>query len=209
MLIQHEEEKHGVTLTPLEVTKLCWKEYVPAVVMGTLSIACIISSNHINSKRNTALMGMYSLADRTLKEYQHQVVESVGREKADQIRDRFIKKRLDENLPEESEIIRTGKGETLCYDMHSGRYFYHNIEDLRKIENIMNKTLLADDFVSINDFYYEVNLDSISLGDELGWSLSSTLSELLELRLNSKLTKENEPCVVIDWNIDPVIIDYH
>ena len=67
-----DDEKNGVhienytppyvPLTKWEVVKVTWKEYIPAVTVGALSIACIVGANSINLKRRsmyiTLKMGM-------------------------------------------------------------------------------------------------------------------------------------------------------
>ena len=53
-------------LTKLEVIKLTWKCYIPAAVIGAVTIGCIVSANTINLRRNAALAGLYSLSDTCL-----------------------------------------------------------------------------------------------------------------------------------------------
>ena len=56
-------------LKPMEVVQAAWKPYVPAVVTGTLSVACLIGASSVNLKRNAALATAYTLSESALKEY--------------------------------------------------------------------------------------------------------------------------------------------
>ena len=52
----------------VEVAKLVWKEYVPAVAMGLATIGCIVGANTLNAKRIADVAGAYSIAESALKE---------------------------------------------------------------------------------------------------------------------------------------------
>lgn len=75
-LIQEERyQKAGTTLplpdlTKKEIIQATYKCYIPAAVMGTVTIACIIGANNINLRRNAALASLYSISEKTMKEYQ-------------------------------------------------------------------------------------------------------------------------------------------
>jgi hypothetical protein len=60
--------------------------------------------------------------------------------------------------------------------------------------------MVYDMYVSLNDFYGEIGLEPIQLGDELGWNVDQGL---IELEFSSQLSENNEPCLVINYNIAP------
>ena len=55
-------------------------------------------------------------------------------------------------------------------------------------------------YVSLNDFYYEVGLDNIKIGDELGWNIDNGY---INLSFSSQLAGDGTPCLVIDYSIAP------
>ena len=119
-------------LTISETVKAAWKPYVPAAVTGTVSVACLIGASSVNLRRNTALAAAYHLSETALSEYKEQVIETIGKNKERNIRNKVDKARVDKNPPNDKEVIITGDGDTLCYDYHSGRYFKTSIDKLKK-----------------------------------------------------------------------------
>ena len=74
---------------------------------------------------------------------------------------------------------------------------------LRKAENSLNRMLINDVYVSLNEFYYEIGLPPTKIGDDLGWNLYDGGSSMVELYFSSQLTADDTPCLVIDYNIAP------
>lgn len=190
---------HGQeTITPLttkEVIELTWKCYIPTVIMGSVSIACIISANSINLKRNAALASLYSITDTALKEYQAKVVEKIGKNKEEQIRGDIAQERLDKNPINDKTVILTGNGDMLCYDSLSGRYFKSDIETIRKVQNDFNAKLIKEMDLTLNELYYDLGLAPIKLGDNMGWMV---VKDQLEFIFSPGLAKNGQPCIVID-----------
>lgn len=191
--------KNGARLSWKRTIQVAWKCYIPPFLMSAASIACIIGAQSVNTKRHAALAGLYSLTESTLKDYQEKVVETLGEKKEQKIRDEVAQKRLDDNPASKNEIIMTGKGETLCYDTISGRYFKSDIEKLRRIQNDMNHDLMGVMWVPLNDLYFAMGLSGIKIGEDIGW----TVDELIDFRFSSKITDEGEPCLVLDYDVTP------
>jgi hypothetical protein len=187
-------------LSRKETIKLTWKTYVPTVAVGTITIACIIGANHISLRRNAALASLYGLTEAAFKEYQTKVVETIGKNKELKIRDEVSADRLKKNPPGANEVIFTGKGVVLCYDSLSGRYFKSDIEQIRRAVNELNRDLMSDMFLSVNEFYYAIGLSGIKLGDQMGWDIDKGL---LEIDFSAQLSDEGEPCLVLNYSIEP------
>ena len=197
--IMRRDYDNNRPITKKDVIKLAWKPYIPAFLMGGTSIACMIFANRINLRRNAVLTSLYAISETTLKEYQQKVVETIGENKERKIRDAVKEDIINKNPPNDSSIILTGKGESLCYDVLSGRYFKSDIETIRKIENQINKKLLSNMWVSLNEVYSELGLPSIDLGRDIGWDVD----KMLEFNFTSKLTEDGRPCLVIDYMVGP------
>lgn len=65
------------TLTPAEVVKVAWKPYIPALLLGTASVACLIGANSVHTRRHAALYSAYKLSETALTEYKDKVKEIV------------------------------------------------------------------------------------------------------------------------------------
>jgi len=199
-LLSLEEERRGAYLTKWETVKLLWPQYLPTVVMGGISIGCAISANSIHLQRKAAIAGLYSMTEASLREYQNKVKETIGEKKEQKIRDDVVLDKIMANPVNEKDVILTGKGNTLCYDAWTGRYFKSDIEAIRKVENIVNNNLLQDDFISLNDVYYELNLDEVELGNEIGWRVDDGL---VFFDFTSQLNSDGVPCLVLNFKLKP------
>ncbi len=196
-----------VKATKKEIIKLTWKCYIPTMIMGGFTIGCIISANNINNKRNAALASLYSLTEKSLKQYQEKVVETIGENKARAIKDDIAKDNLLANpIDESTEIIITGNGETLCYDALAGRYFRSDIESIRKILNQLSRDLMSEMFIPLNNVYYELGLSGTILGDQVGWHIDDGL---IEPQFSSQLTEKDTPCLVLDFSVQPRYVNFN
>lgn len=184
---------------PLDIVKGTWKLYILAVASGVITIACIIGANRISLKRSAALASLYSLSEITLKEYQEKVVEKIGEKKEQEVRDEIAHDRIVKNPRGENPVILTGKGDVLCYDSISGRYFKSDIERIRKSINDLNQRMNEDYFVAVNDLYYELGIPGIRLGESIGWRLPN----LIDPNFSSQLCDDGTPCLVMDFLLQP------
>lgn len=203
-LVEEVKEKH-----PKDVDKKAFCKdilikvapvYIPATIIGGLSITCLIGASSVNYKRNAALATAYTISETALKEYQDKVVETIGEKKEETVRAAIAKDRIDKNPAIDREVIITGNGDTRCYDPLSSRYFDSDIESIRKAVNELNRRLLLEDYISLNEFYYELGLDSTDIGDTVGWRSDKGL---VELNFYPVLDKKERPCLALEYQIAP------
>lgn len=187
-------------LTPLEVIKVAWKPYIPAIVTGGLSVTSLICASSTNARRNAALATAYSLSETALKEYREKVVETIGEKKEQAVLDKIAKDKIDRNPVVNNEVIITERGNTLCYDTISGRYFKSDPDMLKRVENELNRRMIDEMYVSLNEFYYEIGLNGTTMGHDLGWNMDKGY---IELRFSSQLASDEQPCLVVDFNNAP------
>ena len=195
---KNEEEKE--TLTVKEIVKTTWICYIPSVIVCVVSAGCLIGASQVQYKRSAALITACSLSETALKEYQSKVSEVIGEKKETAIRDSIAKDRMEKDPVTKKEIIFTNKGDALCYDALSGRYFKSDIDKLRKTEIELNQRMLSEMFISLNDFYYEIGLSSIKLGDFLGWNIDKGM---IHLEFSSQLAEDGTPCLVLGYSNPP------
>jgi hypothetical protein len=182
-----------------EKLKLIWKEYLPAIGMGSLTILSIIMANRIASKEVAALTAAYSLSDRAFQEYKTKVVEKLGEGKERDIRDQIAQDRVTNNPPLTNEIVITGNGEHLCMDGLSGRYFTSTMETIRQAQNKLNYRLINHDYASLSEFYDYLGLPPTTMSDNVGWNVNT----ILEIDFSTALTKDGRPCIVMNFQINP------
>ena len=195
-----KKEVDDDVLTIQETIKTAWKPYIPATVSMIISTTCLISAVAVNNRRNTALVTAYTLSEKAFTSYRNQVIEDVGKNKEKRIKDKVSQKQVDNNPPNKNQIILTNKGNTLLQDTISGRYFRSDLDSVRKAMNELNKELLHNDSISINDYYSLIGLTGIKGGDDIGWTVSKGL---VEFDFSACIVNDDEPCIVIDYNIVP------
>lgn len=208
-LIEAKKQEQSVDkLTKVETVKATWKCYVPAVVTAGLSTACLIGSSRVSSRRNAALATAYKISETALTEYREKVLETVGEKKEQAIREAVAKEQIEKNPASSSVVYITGSGETKFYDTASGRYFTADLENIRRAVNDLNERMIngIDTYVSLNDFYSELGLGYVLVGDEVGWNVSKW--GLIKLDTHAQKDDKGNPCLVLDFSQNPPRRDY-
>lgn len=197
-----KEESEVEELTPVETIKTCWKCYIPAALTTVVSATCLIGASTVSAKRNAALATAYSISEAALREYQEKVIEVIGEKKEKSVRDAVAKDQIERDPVTKSEVvIIDSNSNTLCYEPLSGRYFKSTIDKIKKAEIKLDRQMIQEMYVSLNDFYWEIGLDGTDLGDKMGWNLSKGY---MDLSFSSQLADDGTPCAVIVYGIPPV-----
>lgn len=195
-----KKELNTDKLTLVETVKVAWKPYIPAVATCVASASCIIGASAVNYKRNAALATAYAISERTLVKYKDKVIETIGEKKEREVKEKIAQDELNQNPISSAQVIITEKGNTLCMDALSGRYFRSDLEMIKKAVNELNREMTFNNYISLDEYYYKINLESIPNGSKLGWNLDGGL---LELDYYPGLAKNEEPCIVIDFKVPP------
>lgn len=178
-----------------EAIKLVWKCYIPPVVTGTLTIASIVFATKINNRRTAAMAAAYSLSERAFIEYKDKVVETIGKNKEQAVRDDIAADKVRATAPG-SEVILAGSGDVLCCELHTGRYFKSDMESLRKAQNDINARLIRETYANVSEFYYVMKWPYTSASSDYGW----TSDRMLELEFSTVLTNDGRPCLAFEYN---------
>lgn len=174
--------------------------YIPTAVVGSLATCCIVGASSVNYKRNAALATAYTISERALKEYQNKVVETIGEKKEEAVRAAIAKDHVDKNALVKHEVIFTGNGETTCMDGLHGRFFKSDAESIRRSVNDLNRRMLIEGYVSLNDFYDELGLAHVDAGDYVGWRIDKGY---VDVSFYSILDEKNNPILVLDYKVAP------
>lgn len=55
-------------------------------------------------------------------------------------------------------------------------------------------------YVSLNDFYSEIGLDPIKVGNDLGWNIDRGE---IDISFSAQVADNDQPCLVVDYTIAP------
>ena len=176
------------------------KDLTPTIISGSITIGCILGSTKILMDRNTALIAAYKLSDISYKE----LVRDVGEEKvADIVKER--EKTRYNAIPPRIE----GRGDVLCFETYSGRYFWCTSEHINLAKMKANERLAKSGDCSLNYFYHWLGLDPIPLGNEYGWTTSSYNGMIdtggidwINFRNDSFVVDDNTTVLMIDYSVD-------
>lgn len=189
-----KEELDVDKLPPVEMVKTAAPYVIPSAAFTCLGVGLVIGGNQVRVDRGAAAMAAYAITDATYREYRDKVKEVIGEKKEKSIEEEIAKKEIEKNPLKGKEIILTGNGNYLCYDKLSGRYFRSDIEKLRRVENLLDRRIIDNMFVSLNELYLEIGLDTVDLGDNIGWHVDTGY---LQMEFCAQLTDDGQPCLVM------------
>lgn len=163
-LLEYARDEKGEELTTWETVKTAAPMYIPAVVTGASTIACIFGANILNKRNQASLVSAYALLDSTYKKYRAKVTELYGEEADQKVVEEVAK---DDLLGAD---IHPAEQRQLFYDTTSMRYFESTIEDVQKAEFDINARLLATGYASLNHLYSLLNMAPVEYGNRVGWT---------------------------------------
>lgn len=198
ILLEEAKKQKGEELTTIEKIKTAGPAYIPSVVVGASTIACVFGANILNKKQQAALMSAYALLDSSYQDYKKKVNELYG-EDADVTVRRDLAKDNYDSVDNEIE-----KDKMLFYDEFSERYFESTMETVLKAEYEINRILATDSGVFLNEFYELLDIPTIEYGNYMGWSSC----ELYECGYGYSWLDFNHEKVVMDDGLECCIISF-
>lgn len=197
-----KKEGNKDKLTPVETVKAAWKPYIPAVITGVASTACLVGANTVNAKRNAALATALKLSETAFTEYKDKVVEEVGEEKEKEIATKANIEHVNSVVMREDGVVYTGDGNTLFYDPISKTVFKSSKVSIREAINNLNWTMTYgnEPYIALADFYDAIKIPEYALGNELGWR---TDKGLIDVIFELAETNAGEPCFSLNFLTPP------
>ena len=77
-VLELAEEEKGEKLTLLEKINVAGPVYIPSVLIGASTIACIIGSNVLNRQKQASMASAYALLNQSFKDYKSKVNDIYG-----------------------------------------------------------------------------------------------------------------------------------
>ena len=217
------------TQTGVDFAKL----YGPSVILGTLSIGCILGAHHILRKRNLALVAAYAVLDDSFKKYRSRVIADAGEEK-DLEYQYGVKEEKVETLVKDETTGKTKKVKSTkkVVDPNGvslyARFFdelnpnwnpipEYNMAFLKHQQNYFNDLLRIRGHVFLNEVYDELGMERSSAGAVVGWVLTKD-SESSDNYIDFGLYDATRPrvrdfvncteaSILLDFNVDGTIYD--
>lgn len=163
-LIENAKEKKGEELTKWESVRVAGPTYIPTVITGAATIACIFGSNIISKHQQATLMSAYALLDNSYKEYKKKTDELYGEEAGEHIREEIAKDKYT------GDGVLEDDDKELFYDFYSGRYFESTKELVMWAEYETNRAMFVNGAVCVNEFYDFLGLEPLPEYEWIGWT---------------------------------------
>lgn len=208
------------------------KAYVPAVIVGGLSIGSILTGHKILKKRNLVLAAAYTTVNQGFKKYRKNVVDKYGKEVDEEMRlgikAKEITKKETDAKGKEKEVKET------VYDIDdvtkyspTARIFDEscpawskdpnlNLIFLRQQQNFCNDKLKSQGYLFLDEVYKMLGFPVTSLSRKVGWIYDPDNNDvgdnyvdfgIYDLTDESKrrFVNGHEKSIILDFNIDGVI----
>ena len=190
-------------LTPVEVVKVAWKPYIPAVLLGTASAACLIGANSVHARRHAALYSAYKLSETALTEYKDKVKEIVPEKKVKEIKQKLADDKVDKVAKKDSEnkdskprVIVSNDGDTWFVDPFTNEPFLSTTAKVDAAINKVNRQMMDEMFASLSDLYDELGIDHTVNSDDIGWCIDDGL---IESDFSDAVVRNGKAYVVMDF----------
>lgn len=194
-------DKEAIKTVKFEATKKMIPVALPPVLVTSLTVGTIIFSHKINEKDILVLSSAYALTRDKLKVKEEKILELFGEKKAKEIDGAIMKDNI-ANIDEgPGEIILTKYGDTACYDCYSGREFTSSPTRIQQAILELSSRLQNEMWIPLNDFYYLIGLDSVKMGNDLGFKIEDTIRGQIPITTSAILNKYNQPVFTVDFDV--------
>lgn len=160
------------------------KIYAPYVIMGALSVGCILTSHRILSKRNMALAAAYTTVDQGFKAYRGRVAERFGEDVEYELANNIKKKEIEETVVDAKGKEKTVKKTVDVIDPNNlspySKFFdemnpnWQRNSDFNRMflnsqQNYANDLLKARGYLYLNEVYDNLGIPRTKAGQVVGW----------------------------------------
>jgi hypothetical protein len=179
-----EDSKKDLTIVYAKAAVNVAKLYAPAVIIGGLSIAAILSGHNITRKRNIALAAAYATVDKGFKEYRSRVIERFGKELDRELKYGIKAKEVEEVVSNEdgTESIVKKTVNVIDPNLYSdyARMFddgcvgwtkdpEYNLMFLKQQQRYANDLLKSRGYLFLNEVYDMLGIPRTKAGQVVGW----------------------------------------
>ncbi len=211
---KHDSDPYAATR--MEAVKACWKCYIPVVVTGAATIACIFGANTLNRRQQASLVSAYALVSQKYNDYKRKVKELHGEDTHKKIMESLAVEKVDKDHVIYAQGFMgnssltfddAGEEERLFYDSFSGRYFTSTISKVLQAEYHLNRNFaLSGGEIALNHFYELLGIEGIEEGDTIGWMVNDEMY-WIDFDHSKVVQDDGLECYIIDMVYTPGTAD--
>lgn len=127
----------------VDAAKATWTDYIPAVISGGVTVACILGANHIHLRTEAALITAMGVLGTKLRSMNKSVIEEFGKEKYEEIKKKIS---LDSFKNDKKKYLEYKKNHKvndpewdIYYEPITDQYFSATKKDILLAETELNK----------------------------------------------------------------------
>ena len=182
-------------LKPIEKLKVVYKPFVPAVILGGLTIGFVVGAHVAHTRQTAMALGLLTASEKVYSEYREKIQETFGEEPERKVRETLAQEHQDATTA----IYIPEDGKVPFYDALTDRYFLSDMETVRAAINDVNQTIIHVGCASQNELYSRLGLDGVLFGDEVGWDTDT----LIEIDYHAVIDSKGKPAVSLDFRDRP------
>lgn len=145
--------------------------YWPAVGMMLLSSGCVIGGCAAGERKAAIMASLYSASEASLRKLEKEVVDKVGKDKAQEIHDAIADDMMKEKAPNPENIEYTGNGGDLFYDPWLDSWFATSLDAFEEANRKFKNYIMNNMWASFNDWREFQGLPKAMAGDFVGWNV--------------------------------------
>jgi len=176
-----DEAKKDTAIVYVQTSVQLLKEYAPAIAITAISIALILQSHNLLTKRNAALVAAYKLVDAGFKEYRKRVLEEYGEEVDQKLRfgQREIEAIEVNSKGKEKKIVKKVLGTndispySFVFSDQTSTQFKRNYDMnlfvLKSAQHYANDILRVRGHIFLNEILDNLGMERTRAGAVVGW----------------------------------------
>lgn len=176
-----DKDIHNRARYEADKAKVCWKEYARVAVPVTVTISSIVLMYRSKKTAAAVLSASLSACQAAYDRLEAGSKDALGPKKFDELQSKIFGSQADEHAEERKELMANPPEQadgaplqTLIYDASSDRYFYGDIETIRRSVAKFNAELSSGDvnWTTYNDFMEDNGFSGTDLGSCVGWTFN-------------------------------------
>lgn len=194
--------------------KVCWKEYLRVAIPVSVTVGSIVLMYRNKKTAAAVLSASLSACQAAYDNLEAGAKESLGNKKFDELKANILGKKADRKADERKALMENPpepvEGEplqTLIYDSCSDRYFYGDIEKIRRTAIKFNAELSSHEtnWVTYTEFMEANGYQGMPLGDDVGWTYDplDPAESLINVDIVSDI-KDDEPYIIMNLTPKPL-----
>lgn len=187
--------------TKMDKFKVGAKGYAPAGAAAFVSMASMIVGTMIGEHQKAVLSAAGAAAQIAAAKYQQALEKHAGKDAVKDVEQDIAKECVtDKKTIQPLQVIATGKGDDLFYDPLSGRLFTSSRAEIEKAMIRINKKIFNSIWMSVNEWYEELNISDIVLAVDKGWNVDN----MMDIGFQPQMTDDGRACLAICYYNRPI-----